>query len=388
MKRSPSNRLLPVLAFMLALGFAVQCLGCNVPVFRYALERWEPDDYQLVVAAKGVLPPDARKRVDEIARQTYEEEGFCNLTVQELDITDESSKDLLKTYPAMAQVTEPTAFLLYPESARLQAVILQEPLTDATVRNLTSSAFVEKLMLDIVKGASAVWVLVDSGDQAADDEAFRVLTETLEAVAQKIEIPPGVIETSGSISGGLTKEDLRGRHDPDDVLMSGIPLKIGFSVERLTKEQAEPALRGIVMNSEDDLIDYADQPMAFPVFGRGRFLVPLVGDSIDSKNIALACLYICGRCSCQVKSGNPGVDLLSHVDWDSYLGESEVVHDKELPPLTGTADLTETSAPPPPPAIAVAAEPVPASTLGRNILIALGAALGVVAGISFYIVRK
>jgi len=377
--------LLPVLAFMWA-AFSGECLGCNVPVFRYALERWERDEYRLMVAAKGELSTDVRKQVDELTRQTYWEEGFCNLKVEVVDIEDGSNKELLEAYPAMAQVTEPTAFLLYPEVANHQAIILQEPFSDGTVSKLVSSAFVDKVMLDLLEGTTAVYVLVDSGDQAADDTAYQELNQTLEILENEIELPPGVIETTGDITGGLTREDVRGRIDPDDVLMSGIPLKIGFSVERLTRDQAEPVLRAILMNCEADLGEYIDQPMVFPVFGRGRMLYPMVGESITGRNIALAGLYICGRCSCQVKMQNPGVDLLSHVDWYSYLAGSEVVHDRELPPLTGTAELAaagdalkKTDETP-----NVAEAP---SRFGRKMLIAAVGVLAVVLGGTFVIMK-
>jgi hypothetical protein len=378
--------LLPVLAFMWAAGFAGECLGCNVPVFRYALERWERDEYRLMVAAKGELSADARKRVDELARQTYWEEGFCNLKVEVVDIADGSNEELLEAYPAMAQVTEPTAFLLYPEVAKHQTIILQEPFSDETVSKLVSSAFVDKVMLDLLEGTTAVYVLVDSGDQAADDKAYQELSRTLEILEKEIELPPGVIQTTGDITGGLTREDMRGRIDPDDVLMSGIPLKIEFSVERLTRDQAEPVLRAIMMNCEADLGEYLDQPMVFPVFGRGRMLYPMVGESITGKNIALAGLYICGRCSCQVKMQNPGVDLLSHVDWDSYLAGSEVVHERQLPPLTGTAELAAAGD-----ALVETAETpnvaeVP-SRFGRKMLIVTVGVLAVVLGATLVIMK-
>ena len=136
--------LLPMLAFMWAAGFVNECLCCNVPVFRYALERWERDEYRLLVAAKGELPADAQKRVDDLDRQTYYwEEGFCNLTVEVVNITDEANTELLEAYPAMSQVTEPTAFLLYPEDAKPQAIILQESFSDETVGKLVSSAVVD-----------------------------------------------------------------------------------------------------------------------------------------------------------------------------------------------------------------------------------------------------
>jgi len=234
-------------------------------------------------------------------------------------------------------------------------------------------------MLDLIEGTTAVWVLVDSGDREADDAAYQELKRTLEILEREIELPPGVLETSGDITGGLTREDMRGRFDPDDELMSGIPLKIGFCVERLTQEQAEPVLRAIMMNCEADLGEYVDQPMVFPVFGRGRMLYPMVGESITGKNIALAGMYVCRRCSCQAKALNPGIDLLSHVDWYSYLEGSEVVHERELPPLTGAAELTEAGAAPEKTAEVTNVAETPLQ-LGRKMLVVTAIVLAVVLG--------
>jgi hypothetical protein len=142
------------------------------------------------------------------------------------------------------------------------------------------------------------------------------------------------------------------------------------------------------MNVEEDLENYSDQPMVFPVFGRGRFLRPLVGEGINPGNIEMASAYVCGACSCQVKSGNPGIDLLSHVDWYSYLEGSEVVHDRELPPLTGTADLVEPDAAASEVVSQDSPEPQQSSPLTRNLMVVFGVVLGLVVGVSIVILKK
>ena len=68
---------------------------------------------------------------------------------------------------------------------------------------------------------------------------------------------------------------------------------------------------------------------------------PLIGDGITEDNVLDYTYYICGPCSCQIKYQNPGMDLLVSRDWYAFLEGSEVVKDKELPPLSGVSDLTE-----------------------------------------------
>src|SRR5262249_1352056 len=76
------------------------------------------------------------------------------------------------------------------------------------------------------------------------------------------------------------------------------------------------------------------QPLALPVFGRGRAMQPLVGGGINPEMITEYCSYLVGPCTCQVKKQNPGVDLLFVVDWDARI-EGRVVKDLEMPPRTG-----------------------------------------------------
>ena len=152
-------------------------------------------------------------------------------------------------------------------------------------------------------------------------------------------MPAGIVETSGEISGGLSQAQVAVDFDPDNFLKSAIPLKIDFAVIRLPVQQQESLLRGILINAENDLHLHTNKAMVFPFFGRGRFLIPMIGRDINAANINAAAEYLSGACSCQVKSRNPGIDMLSNIDWMSYLEGSAVIIDKALPPLSGTADL-------------------------------------------------
>jgi hypothetical protein len=78
------------------------------------------------------------------------------------------------------------------------------------------------------------------------------------------------------------------------------------------------ALAGMLVRCESDLADRSEA-LAFPVFGRGRALWPLVGRGINAKNVQEASEFLVGACSCQVKEQNPGFDLLLSADWDSLL---------------------------------------------------------------------
>ncbi len=95
-------------------------------------------------------------------------------------------------------------------------------------------------------------------------------------------------------------------------------------------------LTEMLLRIEPDLLEepQVSQPMAFPLFGRGRALYALVGKGIAPDVIEEASVFLTGGCQCTVKAQNPGVDLIMNVDWDKLVVPTETI-DKELPPLAG-----------------------------------------------------
>ena len=78
---------------LIHLAAAVITEACQVPVFRYALERWQPDHYQLVIVHDGNLTDE------EQANLTYLEENrvgpngpIINLHFEALDLSKEEKQ--------------------------------------------------------------------------------------------------------------------------------------------------------------------------------------------------------------------------------------------------------------------------------------------------------
>jgi hypothetical protein len=94
----------------------------------------------------------------------------------------------------------------------------------------------------------------------------------------------------------------------------------------------------LLSKSEPDLDEYADEPMVFPVFGRGRVLFTLIGEGITSDNIRETIAFLVGPCGCEIKMMNPGVDILMAANWDAaamrFYEEFYETYD-EVPELTG-----------------------------------------------------
>ncbi len=270
-----------ILGLILALSAAA--MACQVPVFRYALERWEPGAYRVRAPETLKVDPHANVEIEKTAAVTQLE-------------------------------------LYYPPKLRQasEKPIWSAPMSEANVRVMLDSPMRRELMKRLLAGQSAVWLLIESGDAAKDEAAAKVIAEGLRAAQEKLKLPDGVITQDEA-------NDPKKRHENADVLQSALPLKIEFSTLRMSRGNAEEAaLIAMLMHIEPDLSDYVKEPMVFPIFGRGRALEPMIGKGIHVDNIVEAATYLCGACSCEIKEQNPGIDLLMTADWGA-VGTDEVL---------------------------------------------------------------
>jgi hypothetical protein len=94
----------------------------------------------------------------------------------------------------------------------------------------------------------------------------------------------------------------------------------------------------LLLNSEPDLDEYSNEPVVFPVFGRGRVLYALIGQGITTDNIRETIAFLVGPCGCEIKMMSPGVDLLMAANWDAaamqFYQEFYETYN-EVPELTG-----------------------------------------------------
>jgi hypothetical protein len=337
-----SIRILPILLFAVVVAEA-----CQVPVFRYALERWRPDPYQLVIVHEGNLTSGQKSKLVHLEESLVGSNGpIVNLRFETIDLTKE--KDQLERWQKihMERNASVTMHLFYPfqgfEPGALP--IWNGTFTKKNIDAILNSPFRRELVKSILAGNSAVWLFLESGNKEEDDKLFNQLENHARVAEKEIAIPKGVIQQSALDDPDL----LLGPGDEENILESSVPLKIAFSIHRLSrKNPEETVLRAMLLNLEEDLLDeeFADKPMLFSVFGKGRVLPPLIGAGINEENALGDCGYLCGPCSCQVKNQNPGTDLLVKADWWTALEGSSVIVEKELPPLTGVDDLIAANEP-------------------------------------------
>lgn len=319
-----SKPLLLLCASIVGLFFVTPVFACNVPVFRYALERWRVDRYEMILFHRGELSDEERQIVDVLKKYDQGTDGFplC-LTIDLVDLDKNPDKDVLALFEKHKNAKLPW-LVAYAPIRGLEEPLFAGKLHGDLVQNLLFSPKRRVVAERILNGQTAVCVLLESGDAKKDDKAAELLEAEMQKMPAKLKLPE------------LTD-------DPADALREDAPpLRIDFSLLRLSREDPrEKMLIEMLLVSEPDL-KATEEPMAFFVFGRGRSLWALVGEGITKENIQEACAFLVGACSCEVKRQNPGFDLLIDVDWESGL-TGKWVKPPEPPPLSGLAPT-----PPPP----------------------------------------
>ena len=339
---------------------ALAAVACNVPVFRYALERWEADAYEIVVFQRGPLPAEQQAALEKLEQAGRD--GVANLAVNRVDLASEVSPPLRAVWEAQEKPALPWLVARYPRHAPDEAAAWAGPLNADAVAALLESPARRSLTQKLSSGDAVVWLLLQSGEAKADTEAADLIEAETQKLQQSLKLPEPA---------------------PDDPPMAAeLPLKIAFSTLRVAR--SDPAERALVslLLSRDAKLPGTKEPMLFPVFGRGRVIPPAIGAEIRPEALREMAEFLTGPCSCQVKEMNPGYDLLLSANWNALIGYQEV-RLPEPPPLVSMSQFAATAASNAPTASAKVAvtsagdksnsAPVKRGELKRNLVVVLGA---------------
>jgi hypothetical protein len=306
--RSPS-RLSLCLIFL-----AASALACSVPVFRYALEHWPADPFQVLVFHRGALTAELEQALTVVEATEGERP---NVRVRRVDLDDQPPAELLRLFEQQLEARAPWLVVRFPTSSGILEPVVSAPLDKEILGRVLDSPARRELVRRLGEGQSAVWLLLESGDKEADDAAEKRLLERLDYLQGVMTLPK--LDESDIANGlvSVPEEDLR----------------LEFSLLRISRsDEAESMLVRQLLLSEDGLEEVEGEPMVFPVFGQGRALYALVGEGIRNETIESAAAFLIGKCSCQVKDQNPGVDLLMQADW-TVAAKASPVLDRNLPTL-------------------------------------------------------
>ena len=89
--------------------------ACSVPVFRYALERWQAAPYEVIVLHRGALDADAKKLVDWLNACADTFEGRTNMEVFTVDLDAKVDPRYADVVKAVGDAPLPQLVLRYPE---------------------------------------------------------------------------------------------------------------------------------------------------------------------------------------------------------------------------------------------------------------------------------
>src|SRR5262245_46178059 len=345
--------------------------ACNIPVFRYALERWrhdrDEDRYQVTIFHRGPLADDDRAAVEELRAAGEGPKASANVAAELVDVAGPLDDAARKLWQAHSGRPLPWMVVRFPDAADDQPPAWAGPLSRDAVRALVDSPARREIARRLLKGDSVVWVLLEGDAAKTEDETPELLSGELKTVEKTLKLPDGVGEGESR-------------------LLSALPLRIAFSVLRVAR--ADPAERmfvAMLLGSQPEEAK-GNGPLVFPVFGRGRVLTALTFDALKEGAVKDTASFLCGDCSCLVKRLNPGTDLLMSADWDAILDNPAAAQPDATPAAGQSVPIPGGSgrpAPPielPPDPADEAGEPPVRPSLMRTVLLAAvaGAAVLVV----------
>jgi len=270
--------------------------ACSIPVFRYALERWAPSPYEVLIFRRGPLDAKDRLALQALEKLTH----GTNVDYTEIDLdgrVDKLSQALWNAHGKDKPL--PWVLVKFPDADARSPLAWSGPIDAEKARPLMMSPVREQVARKLIHGDSAVFLVLESGDATADDAAVKLLAAELARLEKAIELPV------------LTRDGPQ--------LRSELPLRISLPIVRMSRTQAgEQGLVDLLLKCEDGL-DTAKGPIVYAIFGRGRVLTALAGKDIAAKEIETVTRFLCGACSCQVKELNPGIDLLFNTRWEAIL---------------------------------------------------------------------
>jgi len=309
--------LVPIAMLM---GLSLNVSACNIPVFRYALERWKSDSYEIVVLYDE-LSSDQEQFVAGLEAASTENNGLANAVVirskKDAD-QNETNIGLWKMISQSPDIKLPYLVVRGRAGQGKEVQPWQGSIDEAKQVGLLDSPVRKELVRRLQNGHSIVWLMLKSNDSARTAETRELLKLQCKELESKIKLPDGI---------GL----------PGSELHSEIPLLIKFSFLEIDPDDRREELLVKLLTGIHPEAMTKGEPLIVPVFGRGRALEVIPASDMSPALMEDLTLFLGGACSCQVKEKNPGFDLILSTDWNRELfGENGL-----LPPPAKTVTVTD-----------------------------------------------
>lgn len=279
--------------------------ACSIPVFRFALERWSPDLFEVSVFYRGALNDSDQKRLNQLEDWAVHNGGNVNLEVVRCNLDEQVPEDLLALWKSLKDASLPTIVVRTPRKSSGQQIVWQGRLSDPFLDDLATSPARHEITRRLLSGDSIVWLLVRGTDEEIAARARQTLDSAIAQISDEIELPPGV----GS---------------PGSELRTRIPLHLRFTVLEISADSRVEKVLVRLLHGSLRKSARSTESYVVPIFGRGRVLDVLPARELESESIGDLTRYLCGACSCQVKQQNPGFDLLCAMNWEGRLFDENV----------------------------------------------------------------
>jgi len=315
------KKILIILAFIIGINLfmPVKNMACPIPVFRYALEYWQPDPYRLEILYKNSLRPAEEKLTDYLQSASENLELQANFKMRTVNTGSKDHDIPLDILNNLSLDKKAYMVIRYPFVSGINIPVWSAALTKDNINFLLNSPARESIAGKLTSGVTAMWIFLESGDRRKDQQAFDLINRELKHLGQTLTFPNTELWL-------------------DTYQIDSAP-KVDFEVVSISRDDPrEQFLVKMLLHSEADLNDFDSEPMVFPIFGRGIILYGIVGKGINEWNIREAAEFITGECSCQAKLLNPGVDMLISMNWDKQI--KRITDLGIANPLTGIGDFS------------------------------------------------
>ena len=306
------------LAALLIGGMAVWVIACDTPVYRYAMYRWQPAPYEVYFFHREPAAGEDKKIEEMIKSLPRHKDAPANVVYLPVNLNDDAElvgvpPDVKQAWQAEKDRPLPSYMFVSPLGIELYTGKLDTSAAAAIVDSPARKQFAKLLE----KGNAGVFVLIEGKEAAANDAAEQVIGELILDVEKgKVNLYQGPADAFADLP--TVGPDAEKENEAKEAEKKEEKPQYEVGMVRVSRDDPkEQWLVRMLMGVERDLGDFADQPMVFAVYGRGRALPPYIGKGVSRDNL-LECLYfVTGACSCTVKEQNPGLDLLVRHDWES-----------------------------------------------------------------------
>ncbi|PCJ52151.1 MAG: hypothetical protein COA79_24760 [Planctomycetota bacterium] len=293
--------------------------ACKTPVYKYALKNWQERDFYQVIKIfdlklkKGENKKDKKSESKSKEIQMHPIEKYFKEKGELANadfIAIEKNEDIKNTYgefmeeiikKGLKKNKTPFYIITNPDGLAIHT-------GELSVKDMPS-LFMSPARVKIAKELSQekiVLLFVASKNEEKNKKAEKALKEGIkEVIVDELEYRKNANDPE------VTEEEIKNYK----------PIKISY-VKIDPKDPKEIWLYRQMKKASSYITD-DDQPKVFGVVGRGFvFEQYLSEDSLNKEGVADLVLFLSGPCSCTVKSGNPGIDILTNWDWDESIESS------------------------------------------------------------------